>query len=96
MHRSRSEWSGIHVGEEQHRCPPGAFVYVPRDVPHTFKVSSESPGRKLNLFTPAAMVGFFEALAAAEAAGTATTAIVEEIATRSRMEVFGPVPDSYL
>lgn len=84
------------LGDEQHRCSPGAFVYVPRNVPHTFKVSSEGPGKKLNLFTPAAMVGFFEELAAAEASGTATTSVLDEIATRNHMEVLGPVPDSYL
>jgi len=65
-------------------------------VPHTFKVSSEGPGRKLNLFRPATMVGFFEQLAAAEAAGTATPALLDEIATRNQMDVLGPVPDSYL
>ena len=81
---------------EQHLCPPGAFGYVPRDVPHTFKVSSEGPGRKLNLFTPAAMVDFFEELAAVEATGTATPSVLDEIATRNQMEVLGPVPDSYL
>lgn len=84
------------LAEEQHLCPPGAFVYVPRDVPHTFKVSSEGPGKKLNLFTPAGMVGFFEELAAAEAAGTATPSLLDEIANRNHMEVLGPVPDSYL
>jgi quercetin dioxygenase-like cupin family protein len=84
------------VDGEQDRCPPGTFVYVPRDVPHTFKVSSPGPGKKLNLFTPAAMVGFFEALAAAEASGTATPAVLDEIATKNRMEVLGAVPDSYL
>lgn len=84
------------LDDERHRCPAGAFVYVPRDVPHTFMVSSDGPGRKLNLFTPAAMVGFFEELAAAEAAGTATSSVLDEIATNNHMEVLGPVPDSYL
>lgn len=84
------------IDEEQHRCPPGSFVYVAQGVPHTFKVSSEGPGRKLNLFTPASMVGFFEELAAAEASGTATPALVDEIAARNHMEVLGPVPDNYL
>ena len=42
------------------------------------------------------MVGFFEALAAAEAAGTATPSLLGEIAARNDMEVLGPVPDSYL
>ena len=52
-------------------CAPGSFVYVPPNVAHTFVVVSEEPGKKLNLFSPAAMVGFFEALAEAEANGTA-------------------------
>lgn len=82
--------------DEQHHCPPGSFVYVPRDVPHTFKVTSAGPGKKLNLFTPAAMVGFFEELAAAEGSGTATPELLDEIATRHHMDVLGPVPDSYL
>jgi mannose-6-phosphate isomerase-like protein (cupin superfamily) len=77
-------------------CPPGSFVYVPRAVPHTFQVVSETPGRKLNLFTPAGMVGFFEELAAAEAAGTATPELLDAIAARHHMEVLGPVPDTYL
>lgn len=84
------------LDEEQFRCPPGAFVYVPRDVPHTFTVVSEGPGRKLNLFAPAAMVGFFEELAAAEASGSATPEVLDEIATRNHMDVLGPVPDTYL
>jgi quercetin dioxygenase-like cupin family protein len=102
-HRDAAEAFFVLEGEylmfldgEQHLCPPGSFVYVPRDVPHTFKVSSDGPGRKLNLFTPAAMIGFFEELAAAEAAGIATPSAVDEIATKNQMEVLGPVPDSYL
>lgn len=84
------------IDDDQYLCPPGSFVYVPRGVPHTFKVSSVDPGKKLNLFTPSAMVGFFEELAAAEAAGTATPSVLDEIAARHQMEVLGPVPDSYL
>lgn len=103
LHRDAAEVFFVLEGEylmfmdkEQHLCPPGAFVYVPRGMPHTFKVSSEGPGRKLNLFTPAAMIGFFEELAAAEAAGTATPSVLDEIATRNQMDVLGPVPDNYL
>lgn len=82
--------------DQQTLCPPGTFVYVPRATPHTFKVVSEGPGKKLNLFSPAAMTQFFEELAAAEAAGTATPELLGEIATRSNMEIVGPVPDTYL
>jgi quercetin dioxygenase-like cupin family protein len=102
-HRDAAEAFFVLEGEylmfldaEQHLCPPGAFVYVPRDVPHTFKVTSDGPGKKLNLFTPAAMIGFFEELAAAEAAGSATPSALDEIAMKNQMEVLEPVPESYL
>ena len=84
------------VEDEQTRCPPGTFVFVPKGVRHTFTVVGPGAGTKLNLFAPAAMVGFFEDLAAAEAAGTATPELLDEIATRHAMNVVGPVPDSYL
>lgn len=69
MHRHRDAAEAFYVLEGEYQmyledgqalCPPGAFVYVPRAVPHTFKVTSSVPGKKLNLFTPAGMVGFFE------------------------------------
>ena len=84
------------IEERQERCPAGSFVYVPRGVPHTFQVVSDGPGRKLNLFAPAAMVGFFEALSRAEADGTPTAELLDAIALEHEMEVLGPVPDSYL
>ncbi|MET1057981.1 MAG: hypothetical protein ABWX84_00155 [Nocardioides sp.] len=42
------------------------------------------------------MVGFFEELAAAEAAGDPTPAASDEIAARNHMDVLGPVPESFL
>lgn len=84
------------LADQQTLCPPGTFVYVPRATPHTFKVVSKGPGTKLNLFSPAAMTQFFEELADAEAAGTATPELLDEIARRSNMEIVGPVPDTYL
>jgi hypothetical protein len=65
-------------------------------VPHTFKVVSPEPGTKLNIFGPAAMVGFFEELAEAEANGTATPEMLSRISERHHMEIVGPVPDTYL
>lgn len=86
----------MHVEDRQDLCEPGSFVYVPPNVAHTFKVVSEGPGKKLNLFSPAAMVGFFEALSDAEANGTATPELLDEISERNHMVVLGPVPDTYL
>ncbi len=105
LHRHRDAAEAFYVLEgtylmftegRQDLCPPGTFVYVPRGEPHTFQVVSETAGRKLNLFAPAAMVGFFEELSEAESSGTATTDALDRIAERYDMEVLGPVPDSYL
>jgi mannose-6-phosphate isomerase-like protein (cupin superfamily) len=86
----------MYVEDRQQLCPPGTFVYVPRNTPHTFKVVSTVPGKKLNLFSPAAMIGFFEELAAAEAAGRATPELLDAIAVRNNVDLLGPVPDTYL
>lgn len=84
------------IEEQQTLCPPGTFVYVPRATAHTFKVVSAGPGKKLNLFSPAAMIQYFEELADAEATGSATPELLDEIAARSHVDVLGPVPESYL
>lgn len=103
LHRDAAEAFFVLEGEylmflehQQTLCPPGTFVYVPRATPNTFKVVSEGHGKKLSLFSPAAMTGFFEELAAMEAAGSATTERLDEIAARNHMEVLGPVPNTYL
>jgi quercetin dioxygenase-like cupin family protein len=86
----------MNVEDRQQLCPPGTFVYVPRNTPHTFKVVSAAPGKKLVLFSPAAMLAYFEELAAAEAAGNATPELLDAIAARNNVEMLGPVPDTYL
>ena len=52
--------------------------------------------KKLNLFSPHAMVGFFESLAAAEARGDVTPTMLDVIASENAMEVVGPVSETYL
>lgn len=103
LHRDASEAFFVLEGEylmfiedKQTLCPPGTFVYVPRSTPHTFRVVSAVAGKKLNLFSPAAMIQFFEELADAEATVSATPELLDQIATRSQMEVLGPVPAAYL
>ncbi len=59
-------------------------------------VVSDGPGKKLNLFSPGAMVGFFEQLAEAEATGTATSERRNEISEANHMRIVGPGPDTYL
>jgi mannose-6-phosphate isomerase-like protein (cupin superfamily) len=84
----------MHLGGKDFDCPPGSFVYVPRGMSHTFQTLV--PGsRKLNLYTPAGMVGYFDELADGIAAGL-DDAGLDAIAGRFEMDVVGPVPEGYL
>jgi quercetin dioxygenase-like cupin family protein len=86
----------VFLGEVEHRCPAGSFLYVPAGVEHGFRVG-DRPSKKLNLYLPSAMVGYFDALAAANADDVELDeASLTEIAARARMTVLGPVPDNYV
>ena len=85
----------IFVRDEQFACPAGSFVFIPAGVPHGFRVGA-APSRKLNLYTPPAMVGYFEELSAALTEGNVQPAVLTEIAERYGMEVIGPVPEGYV
>ena len=54
------------------------------------------PSRKLNLDTPAAMVGYFDDMVDAAASGSLDDGRLAAIATRHSMQVVGPVPERYL
>ena len=102
VHRDAAEAFVVLAGEyivflddREVRCPTGSFIYVPAGMRHGFRVG-EVPGRKLNLYAPAAMVGYFDELSASIAAGESDTAPLDEIALRHGMEVVGPVPEGYL
>ena len=102
VHRDASEAFYVLAGEYvifledgEHRCPTGSFVYIPAGVRHGFRVGNV-PSRKLNLYTPAAMVGYFDDLSASIAAGEAEAAELDTMALRYGMEVVGPVPEGYL
>lgn len=71
-----------------------AFIYIPRGVLHTFQ-TLRAGSRKLNLYTPAAMVGYFDELAAGLRTGMDEAAL-DEIAGRYGMDVVGVVPERYL
>jgi quercetin dioxygenase-like cupin family protein len=86
----------IFIEDETHRCPAGSFIYVPRGVEHGFRVA-DVPSKKLNIYLPGAMIGYFEELATAESAGAMLDDdSLTELAARHAMRVVGPVPDGYL
>lgn len=84
----------MHLESGEFDCPAGSFVYVPRGMVHTFRVL-EPHSRKLNLYTPAGMVGYFAELAAGIEAGM-SEAELDALAQRYSMEVVGPIPEGYL
>lgn len=85
----------IFVEDEKYRCPAGSFIYIPAEIRHGFRVGTVA-SRKLNLYTPAAMVGYFDELSEAVGSETADPERLGEIAERYSMEVTGPVPEGYL
>ena len=85
----------IFIEEDEFICPAGSFIYIPAGVPHGFRVGPV-PSRKLNLYTPAAMIGYFDELSAALAGDSADPDLLDEIADRYGMDVIGPVPEGYL
>ncbi len=82
------------IQESEIRCPAGSFVYVPAGAVHGFRVGAVA-SKKLNLYVPAAMIGYFDDLAAAIKTGDVDDAYLGEIAERYGMTVLGPVPEGY-
>ena len=85
----------IFLGGRETSCPAGSFIFIPAGIPHGFRVGTVA-SRKLNLYTSAAMVGYFDELAAAVSSAEAEPDALTEIAQRYSMDVIGPVPEGYL
>jgi mannose-6-phosphate isomerase-like protein (cupin superfamily) len=85
----------IFMEDEEFRCPAGSFIYIPPEMPHGFRVG-DVQSRKLNLYLPASMVGYFDDLGDAIRTGDADPDKLDEIAARYSLEVIGPVPEGYL
>ena len=85
----------VSFGGRDVTCPTGSFIFIPARVPHAF-TTGNMVSRKLNLYAPAAMVGYFDDLGEAIRQGTADEELLSEIAARYSMEVLGPIPEGYL
>ncbi len=85
----------IHLPDGEHLCPAGSFVYIPAGVVHGFRVGRIA-SRKLNLYAPAAMTGYFDELATSAVEGRVLDDdALTLMAQRYGMRVLGPVPDGY-
>jgi hypothetical protein len=82
-------------GEGEAPCPAGSFIFIPAEMPHGFRVG-DVPSRKLNLYLPASMVGYFDDLSEAMKKGEADPERLNEIALRYAVEAIGPAPEGYL
>jgi quercetin dioxygenase-like cupin family protein len=104
VHHREDEWFYVIEGEltfwvggEVIEAPAGSFVYGPRDVPHTFIVSSEA-ARFLLVAEPAGFEGMLRALG--EPAGSRTIppapteppdmARIVQVCTEHGIEILGP------
>lgn len=85
----------IFIDGREHACPAGSFIFIPAGIPHGFRVGAVA-SRKLNLYTPAAMVGYFDELASAATSADVGPDALSDIARRYSMEVIGPVPEGYV
>lgn len=84
----------IFLDGREFSCPAGSFIFIPAGIAHGFRVGNMA-SRKLNLYAPAAMVGYFDALSAASERGVVDATTLSAIATKYSMKVLGPVPGGY-
>jgi quercetin dioxygenase-like cupin family protein len=77
------------LGDDVRPAPPGAFMFVPRGVPHCFQNVGDGVARILVFFTPAGMERFFERFAALAAADMTAEAF-RTLGAEVGMEVAGP------
>jgi quercetin dioxygenase-like cupin family protein len=85
----------MYLEDREFVCPAGSFIFVPRGVPHGFKVGGVA-SRKLVFYFPAAMIGYFDDLAAAIRRGDMDEDALAEIARTHSMEIVGPPSDRYV
>jgi hypothetical protein len=101
IHRDAAEAFYVLEGEyilfierREYPCPAGSFIFIPAGIEHGFRVGG-AVSRKLNLYAPAAMVGYFDDLSEAIKGGEVEPDALAEIALKYGMEVRGPVPEGY-
>jgi mannose-6-phosphate isomerase-like protein (cupin superfamily) len=83
-------------GDRTFRAVAGAFVFLPREVPHTFVVEGDQPARMLTLLTPGGGEGvFIEGSRPAEHAGLPPSTppdieALQRVSARFGAEIVGP------
>jgi quercetin dioxygenase-like cupin family protein len=86
-------------GERRFTSGSGGYVFLPRDIPHGFRVVGTSPARFLVLTTPGGFEGFV--MEVGEPATTLTLPApsapdmnkLVALAAKYRIEILGPLPE---
>lgn len=69
---------------------PGATVFAPRGIPHTYRYLGQAPGRLMCVITPAGFEGFFETIGALSPEQQQDIPRVIEIAKSFGLEILPP------
>jgi mannose-6-phosphate isomerase-like protein (cupin superfamily) len=85
----------MYLEDREFACPAGTFIFIPIGVRHGFRVG-DVPSRKLNFYFPAAMIGYFDGLAAALRRDDVNDEELAAIARTHSMEVVGPPSEHYV
>lgn len=101
LHVHHNEDEVLHVLEGQYefwidgtttRRGPGSSIFLPRGVPHGFRVLGDKVGRNLTILTPGGFEGFFAEAAARDLAIPRDIAALAELGGLYGLEFLGPVP----
>jgi len=99
IHIHHNEDEDIHViAGEYHfwldgavsRAGPGTSVFLPRGVPHTFRIVSKTPGRNVAVLTPGGFETFFADVAARDLRFPADNGTLAQLGERYGVEFLGP------
>jgi len=85
----------MYLEDREFVCPAGSFIFIPVGARHGFRVR-DVPSRKLNFYFPAAMIGYFDDLAAALSRDEVDEDELAEIARAHAMEIVGPPSERYI
>lgn len=85
----------MYLEDREILCPPGSFIFIPQGARHGFRVG-DVRSRKLNFYFPAAMIGYFDELAAALRQQGVSDEQLAGIATAHSMEIVGAPSERYI
>jgi quercetin dioxygenase-like cupin family protein len=86
-------------GERRLTGGPGTFVFLPRNIPHGFRVVGTSPARFLVLTTPGGFEGFFMEVGRPASTRTLPAPSAPDmeklmaLQAKYRLEILGPLPE---